>query len=73
MALNLAVGDFERNGDIYGHWGGMGCRVRKTRASNLFEYHCVTTVNKIENVFLKNFFRSKVGVEHYHLIMHLRF
>ena len=24
VALNLAVGDFERNGDIYGHWGGMG-------------------------------------------------
>ena len=21
VALNLAVGDFERNGDIYGHWG----------------------------------------------------
>ena len=24
VALNLAVGDFERNGDVYGHWGGMG-------------------------------------------------
>ena len=23
VALNLAFGDFERNGDIYGHWGGM--------------------------------------------------
>ena len=21
VALNLAFGDFERNGDIYGHWG----------------------------------------------------
>ena len=47
--------------------------MRKTRASNLFEYHCVTTVEKKENVFLKNKIRSKVGVEHYHLIMHLRF
>ena len=24
VALHLAVGDFERNGYIYGHWGGMG-------------------------------------------------
>ena len=23
VALNLAFGDFVRNGDIYGHWGGV--------------------------------------------------
>ena len=42
--------------------------MRKTRASNLFEYHCVTTVEKIENFFLKNKIRSKVGVEHITLL-----
>ena len=51
VALNLAFGDFERNGDIYGHWGGVRVRARKTRASNLFEYHCVTTVKKKYKTF----------------------
>ena len=38
--------------------------MRKTRASNLFEYHCVTTVEKNRKLFLKNKILSKVGVEH---------
>ena len=29
-----------------GGGGVEGCRARKARESNLFEYHCVTTVKK---------------------------
>ena len=47
--------------------------MRKTRASNLFEYHYVTTVEKNRKRFFEEKIRSKVGVAHYHLIMHLRF
>ena len=34
-----------------GFGGGGGCRVRKTRASNVLEYHCVTTVKKKYKTF----------------------
>ena len=34
VALNLAFGDFGRNGDIYGHWGG----VRVSSEENESEY-----------------------------------
>ena len=42
--------------------------MRKTRASNLFEYHCVTTVNKNRKRFFEEQIRSKVGVEHITLL-----
>ena len=47
---------------------GRGCRVRKTRASNLFEYHCVTTVQKTYKTFYLKNIRSMVGVEHITLL-----
>ena len=43
VALNLAVGDFERNGEMGPGEGG----VERGKRERVFDYHCVETVKKI--------------------------
>ena len=50
---NLAVGDFERNGEI----GGRG--VEGGKRERVFAYHCVTTAKKKIPVIFENNVRSK--------------
>ena len=55
VALNLAVGDFERNGEI----GGLG--VEQGKRERVFEYDCVKTAKKNINVIFEDNVRSKHG------------
>ena len=57
VALNLAVGDFERNGEIGGRDVEGGKRER------VFEYHCVKTVKKNIKRYLKTMFEVRHGFE----------
>ena len=60
VALNLAVGDFERNGEMGPGEGG----VERGKRERIFEYHCVKPVNeKCKTYYFKTMSEVRHGVE----------